>query len=215
MVIKAVTVNQEGTVNTNPKRGSVASCSSVGIVPVTFKELWNNYVQGTPYTVKGRVPKGFENQCAIRMSATLHKVGVKMTSFSQNNIKPEGKAPTLGRILLNGLSTATRANEMAKWLETRPICGVGPPQNVTGANWQDKVKGKTGIIFFGDYWTRDGESNDAASGGHIDLWNGKTLTPSTASTLRFTFGINSFNFFGLYTLSDLAKAKKITFFEVK
>jgi hypothetical protein len=36
-------VNQSGTVQTNPKRGSVASCSSVGIVPVTFKELWDNF----------------------------------------------------------------------------------------------------------------------------------------------------------------------------
>ena len=210
-------VNQSGTVQTNPKRGSVASCSSVGIVPVTFKELWDNFAneKTPPYNVKGKAPKGFENQCAIRMSVTMHRVGVKMISFSQNNIKPEGKAPTLGRIVLNGMATATRANEMAKWLETRPVCGIGAAQNITGANWKDKVKGKTGIIFFGDYWSRDGESADAASGGHIDLWNKDTLTPNIASTLRFTLGIDSFNFFGLYTLSDLNKAKKILFFEVK
>lgn len=204
-------VNQTGTVKTNPKRGSVVSCGSVGIVPVTFKELWGNYVEGTPYIVKGKVPDGFENQCAIRMSATLHKVGVRMISFSQNNIKPEGKAPTLGRIVLNGMATATRANEMAKWLETRPICGVGAAQNITGENWKDKIKGKTGIIFFGDYWSREGESSDAASGGHIDLWNGSSMTPNWASTLRFTFGISYIP--GIY--SNLGKAKKILFFEVK
>lgn len=208
-------VNQKGTVQTNPKRGSVAACSMTGVVPVTFKELWDNYVKGAPYKVNGDIPAGFDNQCAIRMSATLHKVGVKMSTFSQNNIKPEGKAPSLGRILLDGKPTATRANEMSKWLETRPVCGIGPAQNITGANWKDKVKGKTGIIFFGDYWQRDGESSDAASGGHIDLWNKTTMTPSRASTIRFTLGIDSISLFGLYTMSDLGKAKKIMFFEVK
>lgn len=208
-------MNQTAKVQTNPKRGSVASCSMVGIVPVTFKELWDNYVKGSPYKVNGDVPPDFDNQCAIRMSATLHKVGVKMSTFSQNNIKPEGKAPTLGRILLNGMATATRANEMSKWLETRPVCGIGPGQNITGANWKDKVKGKTGIIFFGDYWQRDGESADASSGGHIDLWNKTTMTPSRASTIRFTLGIDRINLFGIYTMSDLGKAKKIMFFGVK
>ena len=144
-----MTVNQSGTVQTNPKRGSVASCGSVGIIPVTFKELWDNYEdKDPPYQVNGKVPKGFENQCAIRMSKTFHNVGVKMISFSQNYIKPEGKAPTLGRVLLDGMSTATRANELAKWLDTRPICGVGPKQVITGQKWKDTIAGKTGIIFF-------------------------------------------------------------------
>lgn len=211
-----MTVNQSATVKTNPKRGSVASCSSVGIVPVTFKELWDNFENGDPpYQERGKVPDGFENQCAIRMSKTLHNVGVKMTSFSQSNIKPEGKAPSLGRILLNGLATATRANEMAKWLDTRPICGVGPSQNITGANWKDKIKGKTGIFFFGEYWQREGEGADAASGGHIDLWDGQSMTPSIASTLRFRLGINSLSIPFFYSLSDLNKAKKILFFEVR
>ena len=152
-----MTVNQTATVKTNSKRGSVASCSSVGIVPVTFKELWDNFAgeKTPPYNVNGKAPKGFENQCAIRMSVTMHRVGVKMISFSQNNIKPEGKAPTLGRIVLNGMATATRANEMAKWLNTRPVCGIAAAQNITGENWKDKVKGRTGIIFFGEYWSRE------------------------------------------------------------
>lgn len=208
-------VNQKGQVTTNPKRGSVASCSMTGVVPITFKELWDNFEHDpSPYKVKGEVPKGFENQCAIKMSKTLHNVGVEMKSFSSNFVKPEGKAQTIGRILLNNKATATRASEMAQWLNTRPICGVGAAQNITGADWENKVKGKTGIIFFGDYWTREGEGADAASGGHIDLWNGSSLTPSTASTLRFTFGINSLNLF-FYNMSDLRKAKKILFFEVK
>ena len=45
------------------------------------------------------------------------------------------------------MATATRANEMAKWLNTRPVCGIAAAQNITGENWKDKVKGRTGIIF--------------------------------------------------------------------
>jgi len=206
-------VNQTGVVKTNPKRGSVASCSSAGIVPVTFKELWSNFAgeKTPPYNVNGKAPKGFENQCAIRMSVTLHRVGVKMTSFSSSVVKPEGKASTIGRILLNNMATSTRANEMAQWLNTRPICGVGARQDVTGSNWESKVKGKTGIIFFGEYWSRDDESSAGASGGHIDLWNKDTLTPGWASTLRFTFRISRLPF----AYSDLGKSKRIYFFEVK
>nr|WP_289237834.1 type VI secretion system amidase effector protein Tae4 [Acinetobacter proteolyticus] len=182
-----------------------------GVVPVTFKELWANYEEGAPYQVNGKAPSGFENQCAIRLSVTLHKVGVKMSTFSQNNIKPEGKAPTLGRIVLKGMATATRANEMAIWLKTRPVCGIGPAVVITGKDWEKTIKGKTGIVFFGEYWGRDGESSDAASGGHIDLWNGKSLTPNWASTLRFTLGIS--RIYRVY--SDLGASKRIWFFEVK
>lgn len=67
-------------------------------------------------------------------------------------------------------------------------------QNITGADWKIKLKVKQALYFFGDYWSRDGESADAASGGHIDLWNKEPLTPNIASTLRFTLGIDSFNF---------------------
>lgn len=203
-------INQTGKVNTNTKRGSVASCKMAGIVPVTFKELWDNYEGGEPpYKVNGKVPPNFENQCAIRMSKTFHNVGVKMTTFSSNVVKPEGKATTIGRILLSGLSTATRANELAQWLNTRPICGIGPKQDITGKNWADKIDGKTGIIFFGDYWQRDGEGADSASGGHIDLWNKNKIT-GTGSYFRIQWGI-VIN--GIW--SDFSRSKRIWFFEVK
>ncbi|MGA6135507.1 type VI secretion system amidase effector protein Tae4 [Acinetobacter dispersus] len=203
-------VNQTGKVQTNPKRGSVAACSMTGIVPVTFKELWSKFASGSPpYQVNGSAPKGFENQCAIRMSKTLHNVGVKMSTFSQNNIKPEGKAATLGRILLNGMPTATRANEMAKWLDTRPVCGIAAKQVITGPNWKDKINGRTGIIFFGEYWGRDGEDEGNASGGHIDLWN-KTRITGTGSYFRIQWGI-VIN--GIW--SDFSKSKRIWFYEVK
>lgn len=205
-----MTVNQKGQVTTNPKRGSVASCSMTGVVPITFKELWENFEYDPhPYKVKGEVPKGFENQCAIKMSKTLHNVGVEMKSFSSNFVKPEGNAQTIGRILLNNKATATRASEMAQWLNTRPICGIGARQVITGKDWKDKIDGKTGIIFFGEYWERDGESADRASGGHIDLWKNNRLTGS-GSYFRVQWGIVINNIW-----SDLGKSKRIWFYEVK
>uniref|UniRef100_UPI00351CE63A T6SS effector amidase Tae4 family protein n=1 Tax=Cupriavidus sp. EM10 TaxID=2839983 RepID=UPI00351CE63A len=49
------------------------------IEPVTFAELWRNYVPGKPH---GNL--NYKNQCAIRLSATLHRVGVPMKSFSES-----------------------------------------------------------------------------------------------------------------------------------
>ncbi|KMY86696.1 hypothetical protein BUMB_00907c [Candidatus Paraburkholderia calva] len=65
---------------------------------------------------------------------------------------------------------------MSQWLELQPFAGLPKTEDVTSPDWQAKVKGRTGIIHFSHYWTRDGESADSASEGHIDLWNGRALT---------------------------------------
>lgn len=211
-------IKQQAQVQTNPQRGSVAPCRSVGIVPITFTELWDSFYDNNPppYNINGEVPEGFENQCAIRMSVTFHRTGVKMTTFSSKYIKPENNEASLGRLLLGGLPTSTRANEFALWLKTRPVCGIGPAENITGKDWQEKIKGRTGIVFFGEYWSRDGleELRDIASGGHIDLWNKSKLTDNWTTFWRFTLGIDSMNI-GPYRYTDYSKAKRILFFEVK
>lgn len=61
-------------------------------------------------------------------------------------------------------------------------------ETVTGRDWQTRVKGRTGIIFFGSYWRRS-LKECAPSGDHIDLWNRERLTPSAETTLRFDVGI--------------------------
>lgn len=58
---------------------------------------------------------------------------------------------------------------------------------VTGADWKERIAGKTGIIYFANYWRRGGEA--AASGDDIDLWNKTTLSPSIESFFRFRLGI--------------------------
>ena len=140
---------QQAKVKTNLTKGSICS---INVQAVTFENLWNNYVKGQPYTDSktGKVPEGSENQCAIRLSATLHNVGVEMKSFSEKTVKPEPGKKSIGRILLNGKATSTRADEMASWLRQQPFCGLPKePENITGKDWESKVKDRTGIIFFG------------------------------------------------------------------
>ncbi|HKU28048.1 type VI secretion system amidase effector protein Tae4 [Burkholderia pyrrocinia] len=190
------------------------SKKSVQLQALSFQELWNAYPKKDPYDD----PTGeYENQCAIRLSVTFHGIGSAMKSFSQNVLKPMPGKKTLGRLILGGKSTATRAYELAEWLKLRPFLGLGKPENITGPDWQDKVKNRTGIIYFFGYWRQDGDSADVLSGGHIDLWNKDTLTPSVVSFLRFRIGMSRFrnpltnnNWF-----SDLANSKEILFWEVK
>ncbi|MGT0246604.1 type VI secretion system amidase effector protein Tae4 [Burkholderia pyrrocinia] len=195
-------------------RASTKSGAVQQLQALSFQELWNAYPKKDPYDD----PTGeYENQCAIRLSVTFHGIGSAMKSFSQNVLKPMPGKKTLGRLILGGKSTATRAYELAEWLKLRPFLGLGKPENITGPDWQDKVKNRTGIIYFFGYWRQDGDSADALSGGHIDLWNKDTLTPSVVSFLRFRIGMSRFrnpltnnNWF-----SDLANSKEILFWEVK
>lgn len=198
------TLVQQAKVRTNTVKDSVCA---INVPVVKFSDLWNNFVTGDPYSD----PTGeYENQCAIRMSATFHKVGIAMKSFSEKTIKPMSGKKTIGRILLNGKATATRAQELAEWLKLQPFCGLPKqPENITGQNWAEKVKGHSGIIMFDGYWTRDGESSASATGGHIDLWNGEKLTGfGTGLRVRWNIVIR-----GIW--SDFRNSKTILFFSIQ
>ncbi|RQP36577.1 type VI secretion system amidase effector protein Tae4 [Burkholderia ubonensis] len=193
--------NSPTTVRTNTTPDSI---KVVQLRAVTFKELWDAYPSGNPYD-----NPAYSNQCAIRMSVAFHRVGIEMKSFSSKLVKPLGGQSSIGRILLNGKATATRANELGAWLRLQPFAGLGRAENVTGEGWRDRVKGRTGIIMFDGYWTRDGEAEGNASGGHIDLWNGEKLTGfGTGLRTRWNVVIP-----GLW--SDFRKSKTIIFFPIK
>jgi hypothetical protein len=172
---------------------------------VRFAALWAGYPSTKPYLdpKTGSPPKGFENQCAIKVSVALHAVGIDMKSYRGSQVVVEGKP------------AATRATELAAWLNSQylpslPVHG----QTVTGEDWQKKVKGRTGIIYFANYWARPGEAA-APSGDHIDLWNGSRLTATglegvIVDFLRFGLDIQSGPGF-----SNLGKATTILFLEVQ
>jgi len=122
---------------------------NVQLEALTFQQLWRAYPKKDPYDD----PTGeYENQCAIRMSVTFHAVGSEIKSFSQKVLKPMPGKRTLGRLLLDGKATATRAYELAEWLKLRPFLGLGKPERITGPDWQNKIKGRTSIIYFFGYW---------------------------------------------------------------
>lgn len=185
---------------------------------IRFADLWRHAETGNP------APE-YKYQCAIRLSITLHNVGIDMRSFSQKNVKPAPGRQTLGRIVVDGLPVATRADEMANWLKQNPFCGFGRAEDITGRDWKNKVYGRTGIIAFSNYWGKN------QSGGHIDLWN-ETRFPypspsfSTDGTLGILANFSRFAFrcwgiydggyyYGVGIMLNLADSKRIIFFEVK
>jgi hypothetical protein len=195
--------NRPTHVRTNATPGSVRI---VQLEALTFQRMWNAYPDKEDPFVDpktGRKPAYADNQCAIRLSITLHALGVEMKSFRGE-----------GQIRIDGKRTALRAREMAEWLKLRPFAGLRAPIDITGSDWQDKLKGRTGIVFFSGYWARNTDAPGQTSGDHIDLWNRDTLTAPgfegrAISFLRFRMGVTSLWY------SDLGKSKQILFWDVQ
>ena len=195
--------NKKTVVKTNSTPDSI---KVVDLKVLTFQELWEAYPDiEDPFVdpQTGKKPAWADNQCAIRLSITMHNVGIEMKSFRGE-----------GQFRMAGMRTALRAREMADWLKLRPFGGLPLPATVTGADWQDRIKGRTGIIYFSGYWARDTDSHGQTTGDHIDLWNKNTLTsPGIGgridSFLRFRAGLSRAWY------SDLAKSKQILFWEIK
>jgi len=194
-----------GKAHPHPARGASPAVTGTPApkASVSFVKMWAGYPSSHPYVdpKTGDDPKGYENQCAIKLSVALHATGVDLGSFKGASVHvAAGKA-------------AVRAEELGAWLRFQHFDGMRVPVDVTGADWQDKIKGKHGIVAFENYWTRPGEKTP--TGDHIDLWNGKSLTSSgfegwAVSFARFTLGMNSGPGF-----SDLGKATRITFWEIQ
>jgi len=86
------TLTQQARVRTNTTKDSVRS---IQVEAVTFAKLWAVSPGGHPYVdANGKTPPGYENQCAINLSAAIHGAGVEMKSF-------RGVAVTLRKGLAN------------------------------------------------------------------------------------------------------------------
>lgn len=182
---------------------------------VPFATLWKNYPKDPPCVDRnGDPPRGWDNQCAVRVGTALQLSGVSFDSFPAGNRCPTG--PATGGMIGS-------AQKLASWLEQKPrFQRCGPREVVPSKVWEETLAGRTGIIFFRDYWRRRGESRGTGSGDHIDLWNRDTLTPSLTSFLRFTVGISRFPNLNPMTrsadnenwYSDLSGAAAIWFWNV-
>lgn len=196
---------QQARVRTNTTKDSVCA---IDVPAVTFAKLWESYPSGHPYLnpATGKPPPGYENQCAIKVSMAIHGAGIEMKSFRGAAVK------------VNRLPAASLAVQLAAWLKLQPFCGLPmQPENVTGPNWQGKIRGRTGIVYFENYWRRAGETR-IATGDHIDLWNGSRLTAtgwSFFSTIGRRMGLNELGAGTDWGYSDVGKSTAILFWEIK
>ena len=125
-----------------------------------------------------------------------------------------------GQVRIDGKRTAVRAKEMVTWLERSPSSVILPTENITGEKWKDKIKGRTGIIYFGNYWARSSaeDKTKSRSGDHIDLWNGSRTTVNDV----FSFSAHIGRGIGIPEVhvgdtgySNIDKAHPILFWEIK
>lgn len=169
--------------------------------PIAFETLWTNYPTSDPCIdpKTGNPPKGFSNQCAIRLGRTLELSGVSFRSFHGGVCPVPKHTPGM----------AASAQQLADWLKRHPFPGCGKAENFTGSGVFQEINDRTGIIFLKDYWQRDGEkAKGARSGDHIDLWNGSRLS-SWFSWVRVNM---HFSIDGIW--SDYRLAKKAILWHV-
>ncbi len=177
-------------------------------IALKFATLWQHYPNHDPCVNPRTGQPAYDNQCAIRLGMALERSGVSFTSFKGPRCQfgPHGNGMVL------------RASELARWLHTRPFkeCPIGVPG--PGKDFATRLAGRTGIVFFEDYWLRDGEKYP--SGDHIDLWRIDRLTPSFETFLRFTLGFSSFrvpnDLRGGFSqvFSNLENSRRVVFWEI-
>ena len=162
----------------------------------TFEELWDKFPSEPTLHINPENGKPiFDNYCAINASEALHNVGVKLNGFHGTKCWSCPK----GRIHI------IRAQQMANWLKTQPFPELGQMIALDPKNYEDNDQ--TGIIFFKDYWFREGAKS--RTGDHIDLWNGSRLT-TLFSWFRAQWGLS---WDGVY--SDFQLSKEILFWPIK
>ncbi|MGV3347003.1 type VI secretion system amidase effector protein Tae4 [Enterobacteriaceae bacterium LUAb1] len=192
------------------------SQKNVPLKVITFDELWSAYPSDKIKHLDPRTRKDiFEDHCAINVSEALYKCGVLMKTFKDTRC---WNCPTPDATTKRGIH-AIRAQELSDYLVTRPFAGCPSPLVLTGNNFEKKVAGKTGIIFFKDYWLRGNEKHP--TGDHIDLWNDEKLAGSAGlfSFLRLSFPDITESVSGLlgasYRITSVFKSKQVLFWEIK
>ncbi|WP_432455877.1 type VI secretion system amidase effector protein Tae4 [Agarivorans sp. QJM3NY_29] len=167
----------------------------------SFDTIWKSFpdkslIKARCQNKQATSSKPFGNYCAIMLSDALIKAGV---STANSKTKTCWSHSGMKHILL--------AEEMAHWLKRSQFSWLGKLEKITPATFQDDLDGRTGIIFFKDYWQRGNESFERRSGDHIDLWNKDEITSSS----MFTRSILEF----LGRVSDFNESREIWFWEVK
>lgn len=188
-------------IKTNPQKNSK---KEVTVKKVTFKELWDNY-PGKEKEYKHNA-KNIEDYCAIKVSIALVKSGIKLKGSFKGTFCwgcPEG-----------GIH-AIRAQELADWLKKRPFAGCPQVEVLKGKEFRKKLDGRTGIVFFQDYWQRSSDSGDNRTGDHIDLWDGRGMDKLASQGALGNFFGNTLGAYWDGVYSDKNKSKEVWFWEIK
>lgn len=167
-----------------------------------FEELWKNYPEDLVIKLKCRNDQPnkpsveFTDYCSIKMSDCFNKSGVGIANMKGNRCWSHG-----------GYKHILLAEDLALGLKAFPPTNFGKLEIIPPDSFEEKLKGRTGVVFFKDYWKREGQTFANRSGDHIDLWNKDRITS------RSMFVQNILEFFG--DLSDFNDSKEIWFWEVK
>ena len=166
----------------------------------TFDKLWSSFpnkakLQTTCFNKQNDSQQPFSNYCAILLSECFIRSGVNLSRFNGTKCWSHG-----------GVRHALLASDLADWLSSQTPPGFGNREKVPAGSFQAILKGRTGVIYFKDYWQRGQESFTARSGDHIDLWNENEIT---SSSMLYRSIIEWFGF-----VSDLNKSREVWFWEV-
>lgn len=189
----------------------------VAVKIVKFAQLWAAYPDSSIKHIDTTTHKDvFSDHCAINVSQALLTCDIKLKTFTGTRC---WNCPTPDSSTQKGVH-AIRAQELSDYLMTRPFPGCPQPVVLSGENFEKNITGKTGIIFFKDYWLRGSEK--VPTGDHIDLWNKNELagSGSISTFLRLTFPdftetITSFFAGEEGRVTSLFKAKQVLFWEMK
>lgn len=168
----------------------------------TFKTLWDNFpvdeeaVKKKCFNKQAKNSAPHDNYCAILISECFNQSGISLESCS--GVKCWSHP---------GKRHVIRAEELAKWLSTSPPKGFGVKETVKPGEFQKQLSGRTGVVFFKDYWSRGSEPFNNRSGDHIDLWKKNRITGG------HMFYRSIIELLGL--VSDLNKSRSVWFWEVK
>lgn len=195
----------ETEVETNDTNGSV---KDIKHNVLKFSTLWGNYPS---YDIKHSgsfegVQKndGYGNHCAINVSEALLISDIQIKSVSRSQ-------KCYGSCTKNN-SHVVAAQNLANWLNKIPFAGCPKAKKLTGKTFETYISGKTGIVFFKDYWQRKGEEGEKRTGDHIDLWDNNKLASigfiRTFARLGLDISID-----GIW--SDFTKSTEVLFWEIK
>ena len=192
---------------TNSKKGSI---KHVRHRKLNFNDLWAAYPSDDVEHSDPKTGKDImDNHCAIHVSDALYNCGIKLKAFKGVKCWSCPTPDEHGK----GIH-ALRAQELADYLKKRPFAGCPEPIEVPATNFEEVLDGKTGIIFFKDYWPRPGQNQ--RTGDHIDLWNKKQLASIGLLVTFLRVGWGEYvDPYPIFETSDFHKSTQVLFWEIK